>query len=568
MKQLFIGILIFVVAQGCGTALNSGPSLEDVAEVTNNPTEADTEGDAEVADIEADTEGDAEVADIEADTEGDAEVADIEADTEAVCHPACGGRECGPDLCGGLCGVCLGLDRCNEDGECECVPNCAGKQCGDDGCGGKCGTCQGGQTCEDWKCKVICGDGLCALGDGESSCSCPQDCGQCNGCCEGAICRAGTGSTYCGIGGAQCQDCSINDLSCAEQACSPLCGDGMCSSEENCAMCPADCGCTACGETCAAGECIFTACNGKDCGDDGCGGSCGGCPAGMVCFEGGCLCLPDCTDKICGDDGCGGSCGACSGNQDQCLDGQCVCQPNCMNKECGDDGCGGFCGEFDGGCQDGLVCQTNAQQETFCVPETMNWIEFPEHGIAVLDTEVTEDQYLLIMGGSLPWDASWVTQPCNMGDTTHPAPTCTELGLERCPVHGVSLAEAQAVCAKVGGRVFKDVAEWKKLAGDPPPIHEVVGTNTTWNTCNGMMVIPTCAPDVLQVRYYPRPRDVPANPDELYDLWGNVAEWTQENKCVGSPHVSCGANDEYSDVGNCATPQMLWLAGVRCVRDL
>jgi parallel beta-helix repeat protein len=57
-------------------------------------------------------------------------------------------------------------------------------------------------------------------------------------------------------------------------------------------------------------------CSGKNCGDDGCGGSCGTCSGGQTCVSGVCTgCTPDCTGKNCGDDGCGGSCGTCSGGQ-------------------------------------------------------------------------------------------------------------------------------------------------------------------------------------------------------------------------------------------------------------
>ncbi len=37
-----------------------------------------------------------------------------------------------------------------------CTPQCAGRQCGPDGCGGDCGVCAAGQTCS--------ADGLCAGG--------------------------------------------------------------------------------------------------------------------------------------------------------------------------------------------------------------------------------------------------------------------------------------------------------------------------------------------------------------------------------------------------------------------
>ncbi|MFH1532672.1 MAG: hypothetical protein ABIK09_18250 [Pseudomonadota bacterium] len=90
------------------------------------------------------------------------------------------------------------------------------------------------------------------------------------------------------------------------------------------------------------------------------------------------VCVPSCTGpddgpKECGDDGCGGSCGACINNCDPCgtmggpfedpnlcmePEGLCaqVCCPLCCDGlECGDDGCGGACGM----CDDGEICADN-----------------------------------------------------------------------------------------------------------------------------------------------------------------------------------------------------------------
>ena len=60
-------------------------------------------------------------------------------------------------------------------------------------------------------------------------------------------------------------------------------------------------------------------------------------------------CVPDCAGKQCGDDGCGGSCGVCSPDcplNAKCEAGQCLelCAPNCAGRFCGDDGCGCSCG--------------------------------------------------------------------------------------------------------------------------------------------------------------------------------------------------------------------------------
>ena len=57
-------------------------------------------------------------------------------------------------------------------------------------------------------------------------------------------------------------------------------------------------------------------------------------------------CEPDCSGKACGDDGCGGPCGACEAGV-PCVDNQCACVPKSCASElyhCGggyDDGCGG-----------------------------------------------------------------------------------------------------------------------------------------------------------------------------------------------------------------------------------
>jgi hypothetical protein len=90
-------------------------------------------------------------------------------------------------------------------------------------------------------------------------------------------------------------------------------------------------------------------CTGRVCGDDGCGGSCGSCSgAQQLCVDGACACahdacgstccaegercangaccMPDCADRQCGDDGCGGSCGDCASPL-ACYAGACTCAP-------------------------------------------------------------------------------------------------------------------------------------------------------------------------------------------------------------------------------------------------
>ena len=93
-------------------------------------------------------------------------------------------------------------------------------------------------------------------------------------------------------------------------------------------------------------------CEGKECGNDGCGGACGTCPAWFECQGGICVCVSNCAGKNCGPDGCGGLCGLCAYGQVCTIGGQCqndICNLNCVMldggfKQCGPDGCGGYCG--------------------------------------------------------------------------------------------------------------------------------------------------------------------------------------------------------------------------------
>ncbi len=68
-------------------------------------------------------------------------------------------------------------------------------------------------------------------------------------------------------------------------------------------------------------------CEGRVCGPDPvCGQLCGFCPQGETCTAAGqcATCQPNCTDRQCGDDGCGGSCGSCAAIFEACQAGQCL----------------------------------------------------------------------------------------------------------------------------------------------------------------------------------------------------------------------------------------------------
>ncbi len=132
-------------------------------------------------------------------------------------------------------------------------------------------------------------------------------------------------------------------------SCTPNCTTAECGDDG----CGGSCGSCTAPETCQSGQCICTpTCGAAVCGDNGCGGSCGSCAANELCTGGQCVCQPDCTGTECGDDGCGGTCGNCTA-PDVCQAGQCVCQPDCTGAVCGPDGCGDSCGS----CTTGEFCQ-------------------------------------------------------------------------------------------------------------------------------------------------------------------------------------------------------------------
>ena len=346
------------------------------------------------------------------------------------CPPDCGNGECGADencaSCPGDCGLCCGNDVCQvvleescstcPDDCGECPDECGDGECGDEencgNCPEDCGKCCGNGECEPeygeacffcpsdcGACPPECGDGEC---NGDEACdTCPKDCGQCCGdgeCTEDEACD--TCPKDCGkcCGNLECEegldeDCMTCPADCGE--CPPECGDGLCEPpEENCGQCPDDCKCPG-DSLCFEDSCCFPHCGLKECGDDGCGGSCGVCDDDQECTDGICVGGPiDCAGILecvfdCGPDfDCAMACSAQGTPEAQetfadlseCLMAACgffvvdpacwqvaiedkcfpeyssctlgSCEPDCDGKECGPDGCGGSCGL----CEPGSVC--------------------------------------------------------------------------------------------------------------------------------------------------------------------------------------------------------------------
>ena len=346
--------------------------------------------------------------------------------SDGGCVPACLGRQCGDDGCGGSCGTCTTAAKPNCDattGQCvaTCVPLCMGKDCGDDGCGGNCGTCSGGLNCSTigrcvplaWTCPPA------AYNGGTDSCDC--GCGAPDPDCKNPLnLVAGCKSTQICSAAGVCADKAPASWTCAPTAYAGLddCNCGCGAADPDCDLGLPLWGCKV-GETCSAtGNCVACkpSCAGKVCGDDGCGGSCGTCqdPTKAACSAGQCVnpCAPKplaCQTNACGDNGCGGSCGTCASGW-ACQDGNCTavalpsaptscqghcgssapagcycvqgceldksccadfaavcsCKAKCAGKTCGPDGCGGACGTCPG---DKPFCSSVGQCTAACTKQ-------------------------------------------------------------------------------------------------------------------------------------------------------------------------------------------------------
>ena len=192
------------------------------------------------------------------------------------CAAKCDGRDCGKDGCGGLCGVCADGTACNAAGQCiatGCQATCETKKCGDDGCGGSCGACGPGFLCSP--------AGTCVAAGCTPTCV-GKTCGG-DGC--GGSCGGCTGTRVCGPEG-HCQEaltCTVG----AEGACSGAiltrCVDGV-DFAEDCATAGKECRWSGAASRFVCGEpaCV-PQCANRECGIDGCGGSCGSCGSGTLC---------------------------------------------------------------------------------------------------------------------------------------------------------------------------------------------------------------------------------------------------------------------------------------------
>ena len=329
------------------------------------------------------------------------------------------------------CSVSGCLDTVCEPDSKFCVDNATKGVCNEDGMdffSDPCpeqhfceqGTCwawvciPGSFFCEDNKATVCTSSGSGVLNE--------MDCGQkvcIDGFCQDLMCAPN--ADYCADGDTigHCtedgmslvpEDCPVNH-SCKDAACHPwICTPGapICEAQiatfcDSLGLAPLPNGqnCSALQKPCVDGVCVdcVPQCDGKECGDNGCGGSCGECPLppgatcviATECIQGSCayevqqyFCV---VDDICvpsGTENPDNSCEKCQPNQSQngwspadngiscgdsltCHEGKC-CNFDCDGKVCGDDGCGGVCGLCG---PDELCCEGQCAQ--CCDGNSVDW---------------------------------------------------------------------------------------------------------------------------------------------------------------------------------------------------
>jgi hypothetical protein len=291
-----------------------------------------------------------------------------------------------------------------------CRPACEGRACGADGCGGNCGRCPGGELCSDGAC----------IAEG-----CPEDTFECEGACNDFLSDA----AHCGSCGFACDrrddlgavpecieaECYLHcpgmegrradadfasDVAncgrCGNRCPQPVGGEARCERGECADPCRAghaDCGgtctsletvanCGRCGNRCPAPQGGVAACIGGECDadcDEGAGftrcaravcahldddtqncGACGRvCPQDRpFCIAGRCTFCGDPAQPECGDRCCpaGLSCRQTMGGASQgcCLGTECAVSPNTCLRDglCGNNGQSWQCeaGEWQPGC--------------------------------------------------------------------------------------------------------------------------------------------------------------------------------------------------------------------------
>jgi len=294
----------------------------------------------------------------------------------------------------------------------------------------------------------------------------------------------------------------------------------------------------------------------------------GSCPAFNQqtgeCTQGGCV--PNCTGKQCGDDGCGGTCGtffsskcASASLLQQCSDGSIVetncgiqnkvcgqgpygglacieqaCVPNCSDLECGPDP---VCGVSCGTCGN-MTCQAGQCVPTSCYPNCGDMVTVPAGAFwmgcnVAVDTQCGSDEspYHAVYLSEYQIDRTEVTQKaysqCVFAGACA-APTCdySPSDWANKPVACVNWQNAKDYCQWAGKRLPTE-AEWEKAARGTDGRKYPWGNQTATcsyavmyegsSGCGTSATFPVCSKS-----------PVGDSPYGACDMAGNVREWVSD----------------------------------------
>ena len=255
---------------------------------------------------------------------------------------------------------------------------------------------------------------------------------------------------------------------------------------------------------------------------------------GKTCQEGQCVaCAPQCSGKECGDDGCGGSCGTCA-EDENCVGGACLapCTPSCdpMLEECVLAANGGWvcsakmvevpAGNFWMGCNS---CEGSTVNDTSCGSDEHPYHEVYLDAYDIDQTEVTAVQY----------HACKIGGGCSAAGSGNSA-TYDVPGKEDHPVNYVQWSQAETYCLWVGKELCTE-AQWEK--GARGGCDENGGLSNCkaqsrmypWGnetpTCDLVVKSGCGGGDTLSVCSVSPAGDSPYG---LCDMAGNVWEWTAD----------------------------------------
>ena len=270
------------------------------------------------------------------------------------------------DTCAdGSCVAGAGALDCNDDNECTtdtCQPATGCKHVN------LVGFCDDGNSCTQGD---YCANGQCISGANACPCATNADCALqddgdlCNGILKCDKSNPSPALWICKVDPASVVNCSAGTSPCADQVCVPQTGQCVSEAKNEGGACDDGDKCTQ-SDTCHNGLCLGGAplvCNdGNECTADACLKTQGcvhspvanGTPCGLqgwYCQSSICThCNPACGGKECGSDGCNGSCGTCGAGETCTAQGQCIsscvgCAPwqSCVNGVCQDPAPTGTC---------------------------------------------------------------------------------------------------------------------------------------------------------------------------------------------------------------------------------